>query len=229
MSASDPHPLPQPARLLIALCLLVIVPATVFDLLERSGLEVSSGLLFGCHLVGVAALLVFAWKLPSKMAFRPAQVKLAIKAYLAFAVLWWPLVIGYLLLMHAAGLTVEPQPVLVEAAQDGWRSPDNWWNLGTAAILAPVGEEVVFRGYLLGALLRVVPSKVAQLIAATAFGLMHGWGYALPTGLLGLLFGWLCVRQRSMLPAMIAHSLHNALTFCLVLSWPDLLLWQYPS
>ncbi|MEC7584651.1 MAG: CPBP family intramembrane glutamic endopeptidase [Planctomycetota bacterium] len=229
MNASDSHPLPQPARLLIAFLLLAFVPATVFDLLERSGLEGSPGLLFGCHLVGVVALLVFAWKLPSVMAFRPAQVMQAAKAYFAFALLWWPLVVGYLLLMHAVGLTVEPQPILVEAAEGGWQSAGNWWNLGNAAILAPVGEEIVFRGYLLGALLQVVPSKVAQLIAATAFGLIHGWSYALPTGLLGLLFGWLCVQQRSMLPAMIAHSIHNALTFCVVLSWPGLLQLQYPS
>ncbi len=80
-----------------------------------------------------------------------------------------------------------------------------------------VFEELFFRGALLGLLLpwgpwprRNVRVVFAVVMQALAFGLLHlppeRW---LATGALGLVFGAVAVRSRSIWPGMVAHALHN--------------------
>ena len=84
-------------------------------------------------------------------------------------------------------------------------------------------EEWVFRGYLQGALLRVMRPGWAVALTAAVFGLAHSLPYALPIGLLGAFFGWLSLRHRSLLAPIAAHSLHNAVTVAVTLCWPEYL------
>lgn len=76
-----------------------------------------------------------------------------------------------------------------------------------AVAAAPIGEEVIFRGLLLQGLLRrgvaVIPAVVAS---AAIFSLCHVNIVGLPALFeLGLVFGFLYVRTRSVLPGMVAH------------------------
>ena len=76
-----------------------------------------------------------------------------------------------------------------------------------AVAAAPIGEEVIFRGLLLQGLLRrgvaVLPAVVA---AAAIFSLCHVNIVGLPALFeLGVVFGLLYVRTRSVLPGMVAH------------------------
>lgn len=56
------------------------------------------------------------------------------------------------------------------------------------AILVPIAEELLFRGVILGQLLKKYPAALAILASATIFGLMHGIsvhiGYALISGII---------------------------------------------
>ena len=76
-----------------------------------------------------------------------------------------------------------------------------------AVAAAPIGEEVVFRGLLLqGLLRRGVPVLPAVVAAAAIFSLCHVNLIGLPALFeLGLVFGFLYARTRSVLPGMVAH------------------------
>ena len=76
-----------------------------------------------------------------------------------------------------------------------------------AVAAAPIGEEVIFRGLLLQGLLRrgvrVLPAVVAS---AAIFSLCHVNIVGLPALFeLGLVFGFLYARTRTVLPGMVAH------------------------
>ena len=79
-----------------------------------------------------------------------------------------------------------------------------------AALLAPVCEELFFRGYLYGALCRFGERR-AMLASALCFALAHGvsvGGLVVHT-LLGLLLALIVRRARSLYAAMLVHGCYN--------------------
>lgn len=93
-----------------------------------------------------------------------------------------------------------------------------------AVSVAPVAEELLFRGVLLSALMRRCGLITAALLSAAAFAAIHlpglGWHwYALPQLLLlGVALVWLRVRAHSLWPAVLAHGVHNALALGVLFS-----------
>lgn len=91
---------------------------------------------------------------------------------------------------------------------------------GIAVVLvAPLGEEIFFRGYLLEQLRKLVRSSIALWVQAFLFGLVHlyAWGFtlfsllnSLDALLFGLIVGLWRIRLRSLLPVVLAHILCNA-------------------
>ncbi|KAK9842327.1 hypothetical protein WJX81_006744 [Elliptochloris bilobata] len=78
------------------------------------------------------------------------------------------------------------------------------------AILAPLLEEIVFRGFLLTTLTRWVPTPAAIAISAAAFGLAHLSLRDLPQLVaLGCLLGVTYTRSRNLLTPMLIHSAWN--------------------
>lgn len=79
------------------------------------------------------------------------------------------------------------------------------------ALLAPVGEELFFRGYLLGSFEACVGRRRAVAATSLLFALAHGFGSMTPVHLLlGLLFALLALRANSVLAPMLAHACYNA-------------------
>jgi CAAX protease family protein len=90
-----------------------------------------------------------------------------------------------------------------------------------ATLLAPVCEEIAFRGYVQTTLgLRRGPAaSVAG--AAVLFALLHLNPVQFPAlVVLGALFGWLTWRAGSIWPAVLAHAVNNGITSALVLAGP---------
>ncbi len=90
------------------------------------------------------------------------------------------------------------------------------------ALVAPVAEEVVFRGLMLSRLRRAMPGWLALVLSAAIFGVCHGhpvWiTYAF---LLGLVFGGMTLRSGSILPSMLAHMMFNGTGEILSLAGDD--------
>lgn len=83
-----------------------------------------------------------------------------------------------------------------------------------ACIFAPIGEEICFRGIILGGLLKTrCRPWIAILISALVFASFHGFGANFVTAMLfGILVGWLYWRTGSIIPGIIIHITNNSLT-----------------
>ena len=94
------------------------------------------------------------------------------------------------------------------------------WGYVAVGILAPLVEEIVFRGAILRTLLDMVSKKnhwVAIMISAALFGLVHGNEAQFVNALLmGLLLGWMYYRTRSLVPGILLHWTNNTVTYVLV-------------
>ncbi|MGY3264407.1 CPBP family glutamic-type intramembrane protease [Lysobacter sp. HA35] len=87
------------------------------------------------------------------------------------------------------------------------------------AVLAPIVEEFVFRGMLLGGLSRHISFGWANTVQAAAFALGHGDPPRfLFYFVLGLASGWLVKRTGSIGPSIALHALNNALAALLITS-----------
>jgi membrane protease YdiL (CAAX protease family) len=81
----------------------------------------------------------------------------------------------------------------------------------TTCILAPVLEEMLFRGLILRSFLARYPRGPALLGSALLFGVAHLNIYQGLVGLiLGLLAGWLYERTRSLGPCILLHGAYNS-------------------
>lgn len=85
-------------------------------------------------------------------------------------------------------------------------------------LVAPVIEEVIFRGFVYPGLRRRLHFFPAVVSSALLFALMHNNPQSLiPIGLIGIVLAVLYERNRSLIPSIIAHALNNSLVFFLFL------------
>lgn len=77
--------------------------------------------------------------------------------------------------------------------------------------VAPVFEEVVFRGLLFGTLRRRYGCEAAALLSGGLFALAHGYGWFGFTSVCwsGVLWAWAYEKTGSLLPGIVAHALNN--------------------
>jgi membrane protease YdiL (CAAX protease family) len=93
------------------------------------------------------------------------------------------------------------------------------------AVLAPLSEEIFFRGLIFGSYLRRKGPLVAYAVSATVFALLHLNLPAIPPILvLGLGLAWLYRSTGSLTPCVIAHGCNNGLAFLLLYFGPPSLL-----
>ena len=79
-------------------------------------------------------------------------------------------------------------------------------------VVAPVAEEVFFRGFVLGGLVAALGDLRAALVSSALFAAMHvSVGAFVPLFAAGMLLAWLYLRTRSIWPPIAAHSTQNAL------------------
>jgi membrane protease YdiL (CAAX protease family) len=91
-----------------------------------------------------------------------------------------------------------------------------------AALIVPLGEEILFRGYLFGSLRAIGAERswglpAAYLISALLFGLAHSLSATegivaliVPTTAMGIVLAWGFHSTGSIIPGVIAHAMNNA-------------------
>ena len=93
------------------------------------------------------------------------------------------------------------------------------WGYVAVGILAPLTEEVVFRGAILRTLLGMMSKRnhwVAIMISAAIFGAVHGNAAQFVNALfMGLLLGWMYYRTRSLVPGILLHWVNNTMAYIL--------------
>jgi uncharacterized protein len=86
-----------------------------------------------------------------------------------------------------------------------------WASVFLLVMVAPVTEELMFRGLILRAFLQRFRVGAAFLLSSLLFGVMHlnPWQFVSASAL-GLMFAWWYARTRSLVPSLIGHALANA-------------------
>ena len=100
----------------------------------------------------------------------------------------------------------------------------NRWGYFTIGLLAPLSEEIVFRGAILRSLLhspRISP-WAAISVSAFFFALIHMNPAQMPHAfLIGLLLGWMYQRTDSILPGVAYHWANNSVAYVLYNIYPN--------
>ncbi len=126
--------------------------------------------------------------------------------------------------LSAVGLIIpstwlqEQMPELPNIAMDEFAMLlGNRWGYIAVGLLAPVAEEMVFRGAILRSLLdRTDRHWVAIAISAALFALVHANPAQMPHALIvGLLLGWMYYRTGSIVPAVAYHWANNTIAYAL--------------
>ena len=103
---------------------------------------------------------------------------------------------------------------LPDMMQDTFRAMSrNVFGIISITIMAPLVEELLFRGAIQGHLLRKGMKPVyAILIASAVFGIVHMNPIQIPFAFaIGMIFGWLYYRTGSVVPGMIGHFINNSI------------------
>jgi len=105
-----------------------------------------------------------------------------------------------------------------------WGAAGQWQIAVGAIVVAPLLEELLFRGLLLGALRRHL-RRVGTAIAAAgvAFGLIHVAQPqdVAPLAVMGIVLGYVRVRWAALWPCVLIHMLFNARTIAVALLVPE--------
>ncbi|GEM_PF-435035 len=81
-------------------------------------------------------------------------------------------------------------------------------------IVAPVAEEILFRGYLYGKMQKYIPWWGAALVTSALFGLAHGqWNVAIDTFILGMFLATLRTITGSLWPSILLHMIKNGVAY----------------
>ena len=165
------------------------------------------------------ALIAGAWLFGLRRYNVPASF-LGFSRTSAASALWLPVValsIGltatgvYALTMRALGIDMlVPNQNLEEiGALDGFARVPTFAIVG---LLAPFGEEVFFRGFLLAALVPIIGGLRGALVSSAIFSVAHlNIGTLFPIFVMGMLLAWLYLRTGSIWPAFVAHAAQNLL------------------
>lgn len=182
------------------------------------------GILLVAQIPGNLVAVLFALIWPLGVAwFGQPRVRQTILYYLAFLLVWYPLVIfvnPLLLQLFDTTFTAQPHLLYFRGDLSGWQ--------GMLAILAvcvggPIMEETIFRGFLQSSAVKILGRGGGLLLTSLAFGLIHGPLYAFPMVVMGLFLGSLRERTEGLAAPILIHVLHNSHTVLMAGIFPSLL------
>lgn len=89
-------------------------------------------------------------------------------------------------------------------------------------IVAPLGEECCFRGFLYGVLRKYTGPSIAAISSSLMFAAIHlSIASMLPLTVFALLQCWLYEKTKTLRAPMMAHALFNALEFMIIIFFPE--------
>jgi ABC-2 type transport system permease protein/sodium transport system permease protein len=211
------------------LCLAVMFPAYFLasNVLAHSGILSLQSRLF---LAALITILVFGQiplaigvlnrvDLASGFQLRAASPVVFAGAFL-LGISIWPFAHEIVVLLNRwdlVGLDAEVLERARELVQKIWKLPPLLL-VAALAVVPAICEEFFFRGFLLAALRTSMPPFRAILASSLLFGVFHliatdqlHFERLVPSTMLGLVLGWVCVRCGSAIPGMLLHATHNSL------------------
>jgi membrane protease YdiL (CAAX protease family) len=95
-------------------------------------------------------------------------------------------------------------------------------DLAMISVLAGIGEELLFRGVIQGALSRWLGPWPGLTLASALFGLLHlvTPTYAVMAALMGMYLGWVWIASGNLLVVIVAHALYDFLALLYLVRSP---------
>lgn len=191
----------------------------------------SAGKLAGC---AVIILLLHRFPAFARAAGRPGRTAAAAAARTVGVGLWAALVIMSVTSLQLAmgqalwrwlrpDIAPPVHPVLQGIHQSAWGTLGVVQLWVAAVVVAPIAEELFFRGLVLEGIYRFAGRAwVAVAASAAAFGAVHQTQPqdVLPLATMGLILGYVRVRHGSIEACIVAHALFNARTLAFLLLSP---------
>jgi membrane protease YdiL (CAAX protease family) len=174
-----------------------------------------SGLLYGAAVLGIRRYSVQKYRL-SWSALYLGRTPVA--KYLAMLVLYVPVQLGaglIVTLQALAGSETSDNPqgdMIAELANQHWLNYVAVFLVVT--VVAPIAEEILFRGFLYRLLRKRLPVWAAVPVSALIFAVGHGIPVLIPVLFyLGVVFALVVERTRSLGCSIALHAVHNAAAF----------------
>lgn len=187
--------------MLIFLVVAPLIGLVAFWLLpERTNLSVLATFFGTCLLALAIAVLPLGRDAPAALGLTPVG--------------WRPIVFAVLgtTILSFVVSQLGPQPEGVREVTQGIQGAQALRTLAVLGLLAPVAEELVFRGLLYGWLAGRWNNLVAFILSSLAFAAAHTEPLHILMVLpLGFWFGWLRWRTGSLVPTIVAHIINNTI------------------
>jgi membrane protease YdiL (CAAX protease family) len=198
----------------LGMCFLVlwlVISLAIWLLLRFSGLNINAGLFIA---LAELALLWPVWWLTIRK-YKVSCETLGLRRFkwgmlglgcgLMVLSFLFNLIYGRFLAIFNLRVQVDLAPIFAKLS-----SP--WWLLVAGVVIAPVVEEVFFRGFLFAGLWKKYSWQMAAVISSALFGFIHVQATAIiPIFLLGYIFSYLYYRSHSIWPGILMHVTTNAL------------------
>lgn len=136
----------------------------------------------------------------------------------------WLLALPTLLAIYAMSYALDQ---VLHAGKEQGLTPAGWdssraaafaVNVVAIAVVAPIVEELAFRGLGVSLLANIGP-VVAVVVVGLAFGLVHGLARGLPIlAIFGATLAWLRLRTKSVFPGILVHASYNAISLALAVT-----------
>ncbi len=190
--------------------------------------ETETGLTLGLTAVQFAVLVGAAWYTAGQFSRRPVPASFGLRTIAPLPALGWTVLIyiGFWILAGATLLILgEPdEQQLVQDIQDEDSLVLLAVYAGLSCFIAPVCEELFFRGFMFRALAERIHFVWAALVSGGVFGLSHAAGSPATSLLVLSFFGIaLCLllwRTGSLLPCIMLHAFNNSVSFGLAKELP---------
>lgn len=115
--------------------------------------------------------------------------------------------ICYVVIAMALGLELQPQEVIYRMDVSGWNFLITFVSV---AVIAPLTEEIFFRGFLYASLRTRVGVSKAMLISTLFFTALHFSVDAfIPILVLGVFLAWVYEKTGSLYPGILLHAANN--------------------
>ena len=182
----------------------------------QSASETATGIILMTAVYSVITAIVFLWAKWSEVS--PNWIRKR-----PWVTLVWCVVAALGAIIPSVWLQ-EHMPTLPNLAEDAFDLIlKERWGYVSIGLLAPLVEEIVFRGAILRALLqRCGKAWVAIAISALLFAIAHMNPAQLPHAfLIGLLLGWMYYRTDSIIPGIVYHWINNSVAYVMYNLYPD--------
>ena len=211
-------------KAIIYLCVFLIIQVTASFIVQgilklttgKSMMESATSFILTTALFSVVTVVVFLWAKWSEVSRHWIRKR-------PWVTLIWCVVAALGAIIPSVWLQ-EHMPELPNLAEDAFDMiMKDRWGYVAVGLLAPLAEELVFRGAILRALLQWCSKPWAGIVlSALFFAVAHMNPAQFPHAfLIGLLLGWMYYRTDSIIPGIVYHWINNSVAYVMYNLYPN--------